>query len=80
MPASRQGGRSYVLDAGSEGEVSSMTSPRLGDAALVDGENFDLVVAHEDNFTRSSADQSPRREKRTILIHSEDPPHLPRRF
>jgi hypothetical protein len=35
-------------------------SPRVGDTALVDGENFDLVVARQNNFTRGSADQSPR--------------------
>ena len=32
----------------------------LGDMALVDGENFDLAVARQDNFTSNSADQSPR--------------------
>jgi hypothetical protein len=32
----------------------------LGDTALVDGENFDLVVARQDNLTRGSADQSMR--------------------
>jgi hypothetical protein len=32
----------------------------LGDTALVDGENFDLMVARQDSFTRGSADQSPR--------------------
>jgi hypothetical protein len=43
---------------GWEGEISS--SPRLGDSALVDGENFDFVAACQDNFTRGSANQSPR--------------------
>ena len=34
-----------------------MASPRLSNAALVDGENFDLVVARQDNITRGSADR-----------------------
>ena len=50
----------HVLDAGRESEVSSIASPRLSDAALVDGKNFDLVVARQDNITRGSADQRPR--------------------
>jgi hypothetical protein len=37
-----------------------MASPRLGDTALLDGENFDLVVARQDNLTHGSADQSMR--------------------
>jgi hypothetical protein len=37
-----------------------MASPLLSNAALLDGENFDLVVARQDNITRGSADQSPR--------------------
>jgi hypothetical protein len=62
--ANRRGGWPHVLDAGSEGEVSSIAFPHLGDTALVDRENFDLVVARQDNFTRRSADQSARDGRR----------------
>ena len=37
-----------------------MASLRLGDTALLDGENFDLAVTRQDDITRGSAHQSPR--------------------
>ena len=43
-----------------EGEPNSAPSPRLGDTASVDRENLDLAITRRDNFTRGSADQSPR--------------------
>ena len=41
-------------------DARTLASLRLSNAALVDGENFDLVVTRQDNMTRGSADQSPR--------------------
>jgi hypothetical protein len=43
-----------------EGVRSTRNHLRASAMLLIDGENFDLVAAHQDNFTRSSADQSPR--------------------
>ena len=50
------------LDAGRRAASgSSVVRPADNcDAALVDGENFDLVVGRQDNITCGSADQSPR--------------------
>ncbi len=53
-------GQSCRAAKGRELSKKRGASPRVGDTALVDGENFDLVVARQNNFTRGSADQSPR--------------------
>ena len=39
---------------------NSVASPRLGDAVMVDGENFGLVAPRRDSIARGSTDQSPR--------------------
>ena len=41
---------SHVLDACRESHVNSITALRPGISRLLDGENLDLVVAHQDNI------------------------------
>ena len=43
-----------------EGVRSTRYHLRASAMLLIDGENFDLVVACQDNLTRGSADQSTR--------------------
>ena len=47
----------------------TLASPRLSNAALVDGENFDLVVTRQDDMTRGS----PIRARATGETYEIDP-------
>ena len=60
QPARSRPSRTISICRSRESEVSSIAFPRLGDAALVDGGNLDLVAARQDNIARGFADQSPR--------------------
>jgi hypothetical protein len=59
-PGTRHDHWSHALDSGRESYVSSITYLRPDIPALLNGENLDFVVAHQDNIPRGFADQSSR--------------------
>jgi hypothetical protein len=70
----------YALDADGEGEVSSIGLPAPRRYRPIRWREFQSRGRPLGQFHPRPCQSKPaRRERRTILIHSEDPPRLPRR-